>query len=145
VIVPVTLAVAALLLSGCALAWTIRRIHIGNLDAKALADKIATPHPVSALDWPELHVREVIPEPDGIAKVLLLVEWPAYPERRSTLVMALGRGDQRSVPLLSQWCAAQASVAPTRQGAHLELRRRQSLERVRALLIAEDPAPAWSA
>jgi hypothetical protein len=54
--------------------------------------------------------------------------------------VALDSGDRRSLSLLSQWCICQASVAPVRhQGATLELRRRQSLERVRAVMVAEDP------
>jgi hypothetical protein len=70
----------------------------------------------------------------------VLVEWPAHRERSATLLMDLGRADQQSLPLLSQWCAARTSVSPTRRGdGELELRRRQSLERVRGLLIAEDP------
>jgi len=43
------------------------------------------------------------------------------------------------VPLLSLWCATRAPVSPTRLGgADLQLRRRQSLERVHAVLVAED-------
>ena len=42
------------------------------------------------------------------------------------------------MPLPAQWCTRQASVAPVRQqGPELEFRRRQSLERVHAVLVAE--------
>ena len=130
-----------LLAAAAGLAWTARLVHVGNLDAQALAGKVATPDPVSALDWPELHVRAIVPQPDEPPLVLLLVDWPAYPQRAATLLVALDSGDHRSVPLLSQWCATKASVSPTRQGgADLELRRRQSLERVHAVLVAEDIA-----
>jgi hypothetical protein len=133
---------AAVLFVAAGLAWTARLVHIGNLDALALASKVATPDPVSALDWPELHVRAIIPQPAEQPLVLLLVNWPAHPQRTATLLVALENGDERSVPLLSQWCASQASVSPTRQGgAGLELRRRQSLERVHAVLVCEDVAP----
>ena len=45
---------------------------------------------------------------------------------------------ERSVPLLAQWCTRRASVAPVRQqGSELEFRRRQSLEPVHAVLVAE--------
>jgi len=142
VIVAATLAAVVLLTAVAGLAWTARLIHVGNLDALALAGKVATPDPVSALDWPELHVRAIIPQPDERPMVLLIVDWPAHPQRAATLLVALDSGDHRSVPLLSQWCATQASVSPTRQGgADLELRRRQSLERVHAVLVAEDLAP----
>jgi len=130
------------LLIAAGLAWTACRIHVGNLDALELASKVGVPDPVSVLDWPELHVRAIVPQPGEQPLVLLLVDWPAHPQRAATLLVALDRGDDRSVPLLSQWCATQASVSPTRQGgADMELRRRQSLERVHAVLVAEDRAP----
>jgi hypothetical protein len=149
VIVAATLA-AVVLLVGAVLAWTARLVCVGNPDAVALAAKVAIPDPVSALDWPELHVQAIIPQPDErplvLVLVLLLVNWPAHPERAATLLVALPSDDQRSVPLLSRWCATQASVSPVRQRAgDLELRRRQSLERVRAELIAEDICPPPSA
>jgi hypothetical protein len=133
---------AVVLLIAAGLAWTAYLVHVGNLDAMELAGKVATPDPVSALDWPELHVRAIVPQPGEEPLVLLLVDWPAHPQRAATLLVALDSGDDRSVPLLSQWCATQASVSPTRQGgADLALRRRQSLERVHAVLVAEDHTP----
>ena len=136
------LAGGCLLIIATGLAWTARLVHVGTLDALALAEKVGTARPVSALDWPELNVRAVVPQniPGEPSLVLVLVEWPGHRERSATLLMDLGRADQRSLPLLSQWCAARASVSPTRRGdGELELRRRQTLERVRGLLIAEDP------
>jgi hypothetical protein len=50
--------VIALIAAG--LAWTARLVHIGNLDAHDLADKLSVPTPVSALDWPELHLNAVV-------------------------------------------------------------------------------------
>ncbi len=136
-ITAVALAGACLFIAA-GLAWTARLVHVGTLDAMALADKLAAPEPFSALDWPELHVRAV----GELSLVLLLVEWPARREQ-ATLLVDLGPADQRSLSLLSQWCATRASVAPVRCGAgELELRRRQSLARVRAILVAEDAAPA---
>jgi hypothetical protein len=130
----------ALLLMIAGLTWTARLVHVGNLDALALAEKVAVPDPASAIDWPELHVRTVIPQPGEPSLVLLLVEWPAHPERAATLLVRLDAGDQRSVPLLSQWSADRASVSAARHGGgQVELRRRQSLERVRGFLAAEDP------
>jgi len=136
------LAGGCLLIIAAGLAWTARLVRVGTLDALALAEKVGTPRPVSVLDWPELNLRAVVPQniPGEPALVLVLVEWPAHRERSATLLLDLGRADQRSLPLLSQWCAARASVSPTRRAdGELELRRRQSLERVRGLLIAEDP------
>jgi len=142
VIVAATLAAAVVLAVGAGLAWTAHLLHVGKLDALGLADKVAVPDPVSALDWPELHVRAIVPQPDEPSLVLLLVGWPAHPRQEATLLVALDRGNHRSIPLLSQWCATEASVSPTRQeGATLELRRRRSLERVHAVLVAEDPVP----
>ena len=127
-----------------ALVWTARLVHIGNLDALALAQKVATPEPISAVDWPELQVRAVVPQPGEPSLVLLPVEWPAHPERAATLLVSLDRGDERSVPLLSAWCVTRASVSPTRCSVdgRIELRRRQSLERVRGLLLTEDTTAA---
>jgi hypothetical protein len=146
------------------LIWTARLVHIGNLDAQALADKLDKPHPVSALDWPELRLRAVIPQPgaklpEGRAPagqrpagqtperpslVLLYLGWPAHPRQAATWLVSLDGGDRQSLSLLSRWCAGQASVAPRRcEGAELELRRRQSLERVHAVMVAEDTMPGW--
>jgi hypothetical protein len=139
VIAAIGAAVTTLLIIA-ALVWTARLVHVGNLDALALAQKVAIPRPVSALDWPELHVRTVVSVTDEPPVVLLLVEWPAHREQAATLLVRLGHDDEQSVPLLSQWCAGQASVSPTRRDdGQLELRRRQSMDRVRGFLIAEDP------
>ena len=124
------------------LAWAARLVHVGNLDAQELAEKVAVPHPESALDWPELRLQAVVTQPDEPPLVLLRVGWPAHPRQAATLLVALDSGDDRSLSLLSQWCSTHASVSPTRRGAELELRRRQSLERVHAILVAEDPGPA---
>jgi hypothetical protein len=130
---------ALVLLAAAGLAWTARLVHVSNLDALELAAKVSVPDPVSALDWPELRLRAVVPQPGDQPLVLLLVGWPAHPQRAATLLLAIDSGDNRSVPLLSLWCASQAPVSPTRRdGAGLELRRRQSLERVHAVLLAED-------
>ncbi len=106
VIAAVTFGVVVLLLAA-GLAWTAHLVRLGNLDALELAAKAATPDPVSALDWPELHVRAIIPQPDERPLVLLLVDWPAHPQRAATLLVALDYGDDRAVPLLSRWCATQ--------------------------------------
>jgi hypothetical protein len=128
-----------LLATAAGLAWTARLVHVSNLDALELEGKVGVPDPVSALDWPELRVLAIVPQPGGQPLVLLLVGWPAHPGRAATLLLAIDSGDDRAVPLLSLWCATQAPVSPTRRdGSGLELRRRQSLERVHATLIAED-------
>ena len=114
-------------------------VHLGNLDALALAEKVAVSEPDSALDWPDLHLRAVAAQPDDQSLVLLHVIWPAHPGQAAMLLVALDQGDRRSLPLLLRWCACHASVCPTRQpGTGLELRRRQSLETVHVLLVAED-------
>jgi hypothetical protein len=139
VLIAVALAVVILFIAA-GLIWTTRLVYVGNLDAQALIDKLDKPYPVSALDWPELRVLAVIPQPDGPPPLVLLhVE---HPRRAATLLVALDSEDRQSVPLLSRWCAGRASVAPVRcEGAELELRRRQSLERVHAVMVAEDTMP----
>jgi hypothetical protein len=139
VILSIALASAIMLLLA-GLTWTAARlIHVGNLDAHALAEKAAWSAPASALDWPELHVHAVVPQPGEQPVVLLHVGWPARPRCEAVLLLALDYDDSRSLSLLAQWCASAASVSPARRGgAELELRRRQSLDRVHAFLIAED-------
>jgi hypothetical protein len=96
------------------------------------------------------------------SEILLLAERPLHRGQTSTLLIEVYTGQQvaqittglqpRSAPdlralaaleqqvgLLFRWCDAGASVSPSRRGpAELELRRRQSLERVRGRLLAED-------
>jgi hypothetical protein len=142
VIVVAILGALILLGTAAGLAWTAHLLHIGTVDASELASKVAVPNPVSALDWPELRVHAVVPQPDESGLVLMLVSWPARPRQRATLLVAFDSDDQRSVPTLAHWCATRASVSPTRLGkAGIELRRRQSLDRVQAVLVAEDNAP----
>ena len=139
--------VAALALTGAALfiltglVLTARLVRIGNLDAMALAEKLAVPNPSSAADWPELRIRAVVPQPGQPSMILLLVGWPRHHGREATLLVRLDDADQRSLPLLSRWCEDRSPISPRRyQAAELELRRRQSLERVRVQLLAEDAA-----
>jgi hypothetical protein len=137
VVTAVVLGAAIVLIVAAGLAWTWRLVHIGSLDAMALAEKVATPEPLSALDWPELLLREVICTPGDPSEVLLLVQWPAYQDRLSTLLMTVD--DRGRLELLTSWRDTRASIAPVRRGADLlELRRRRSLERVLGVLIAED-------
>jgi hypothetical protein len=127
-----------IVLMAATLTWAARLVHIGDLDMQALAGKLATPEPESALDWPELRVSAVIPEPGDDPFVLLRVAWPAHPRQTAALLLALDHGDEQSLRLLAQWCSGQWPVAPVRQqGAELEFRRRQTLERVHAILVAE--------
>jgi hypothetical protein len=136
------LAGASLLIIASGLVWTARLLHVGNLDAHGLATKLGTPHPSSAADWPELRLRAVVPQPEQPSTVLLLVQWPAHPERASTLLLDVAGEAERSLDLLARWCSARASVSPSRPGpGQIELRRRQSLDRVTASLLAEDAVP----
>jgi hypothetical protein len=120
------------------LTWVGRLLHICNLDALALTEKLAFPEPASALEWPELRVQSVVPPPGELSPVILRVGWPAHPELAATLLVALDHDEQRALSLLSAWSAAGNSVAAGRDGPQVELRRRQSLERVHAILLAED-------
>jgi hypothetical protein len=136
-----TLAGAWLLIVAAGLYWTARLLHIGNLDAHGLAAKLGTPDPASAFDWPELRLHAVIPQPGESSLVLLVVQWPAHPQRTSTLLLDVGGGGEQAVTLLCGWCTARTSLAPRwRGGSEVELRRRQGLERVTGLLLAEDLA-----
>jgi hypothetical protein len=102
--------VTALALTGLALfitaglAWTARLVHVGNLDAQGLAEKLATPWPASALDWPELRLSAVVPQPWRESAVLVHAERPAHPGLESTLLMQLDSSEDRGVLVLLQWC-----------------------------------------
>jgi len=140
----VAAALAGLALSVALWIWlAVRLVRLGTQDALALAEKATVPEPESALDWPDMCLRAVVTEPDDESRVLLQVIWPAHPARASTLLLALDQGDWRSLLLLSRWCDDHVPVCPRRQSsAELELRRRQSTERVHARLLAEDFTPA---
>jgi hypothetical protein len=126
------------------LGWTARLLRIGTMDALDLARKVATPLPTSAIDWPEVRVLAAVShsslgEP-GLA--LLHVQWPGRPDATATLLVDLGGQQERSLGLLAEWCAASSSISPSRgAGTTIELRRRQSLDRVGAELLSEDYSP----
>ncbi len=135
------LAVAVILVVAAGLAWAARLLHVGTLDALDLSAKVGTPVPGSALDWPELHVRAAVSQDTqrDARLVLIHARWPEHPERTATLLARLDGEQEPALGLLSQWCAQAAAVSPSRRGGgRFELRRRQSLERVRGELIAED-------
>ena len=139
--VAVGLAVAVILGVAAGLAWAARLLHVGTLDALDLSAKVGTPVPASALDWPELHIRAAVSQDTrgDAGLVLIRARWPEHPERTATLLARLDGEQDPALRLLSQWYAQAASVSPSRRGAgRFELRRRQSLERVRGELIAED-------
>jgi hypothetical protein len=141
VIAAAGLAAGAVLFIALGLAWTARLLRIGALDALELAQKVGVPEPDSALDWPELRVvAAVAPDIPGDAReALVLVDWPAHPERMSTLLVELGIQAGSPARLLEQWCAESASVSPSHvTGDEFVLRRRRSTERVRCRLLAED-------
>jgi hypothetical protein len=94
-----------IVLIAAGLAWTARLVHIGNLDAHDLADKLSVPAPVSALDWPELHLNAVVAQPDEQPAVLLHADWPAHPQRAATLLLAQSRSvltEVFDVPLIKK-------------------------------------------
>jgi hypothetical protein len=127
-----------ILFLAAALTWAARLLHISGLDAMALAEKAAFPHPASALEWPELQVRLVVPESDELSPAIVQVGWPAHPGQVANLLVTFDHDERRALSLLLEWSAAGASVATQRHGMAVEFRRRQSLERVHATLLAED-------
>jgi hypothetical protein len=142
-VVAVLALIGAALFIALGLGAAARIVHIGNLDALGLASKLSTPRPRSAVDWPELAVRGVVPQPDEPAVVLLWVTWPAHDGRDATLLVELTSSPARSVRLLARWCRDGSSIAPRALGeARIELRRRQSLERIRGRLLVEDNSAA---
>jgi hypothetical protein len=134
-----SLAGAWLLIVAAGLYWTARLLHTGNLDAHGRAEKLGAPDPGSAFEWPELRVHAVIPQPGDPALLLLVAVWPAHPECSSTLLLDVSPDSGRSLALLSHWCGTQAPLSPMRlPGEQVELRRRQSLQRITGRVLSED-------
>jgi hypothetical protein len=97
------------------LVWTARKLRISSLDAQALAVKIAVPKPASALDWPELLVRAVVPQPDEPWLVLLDVSWPGHPGRGATLLVFGSDGVAAAIPLV-RWAGVDRADPGAGQG-----------------------------
>jgi hypothetical protein len=140
VIAAAGLAAGVLVFIAAGLTWTARLLRIGALDALELAEKVGAPHPSSALDWPELRVRAALDQdlPGEQPLVLMHVEWPAHPEAQAVLLIDFGDRRDQSLQLLGQWCARRASVSTTERAGAVEMRRRQSLERISGILVSED-------
>jgi hypothetical protein len=121
--------------------YALYLIHVGLLDATALADKVAVPRPTSALDWPEMRVNSVLAEPDDGSQLLVSVVWPARPTHHSILLFEVS-DQQNDLRKLAQWSSMQASVTAVRLvGSAVELRPRRGLQRVHASLLAERSVP----
>src|ERR1700749_1070158 len=73
---------AVVLLTAAGRSSPARRVHVSNLDALELAAKVSVSDPVSALDWPELRVRAIGPQPGDQPLVLLRVGRAGHPPRR---------------------------------------------------------------
>jgi hypothetical protein len=143
VVAAFALSAGLLLFIAAGLLWAARLVHVGNLDAQALAEKLATPWPVSALEWPELRVCAVVRQPGPQPVVLVQAERPGHEGQESTLLVQLDSGEGRGLLLLTRWCEQRCAISPGRRGpTGFELRRRQSLERVCGRMLAEDAVPA---
>jgi hypothetical protein len=134
-VVLVALAVGCLI--GGGVAWSVYLIRVGLLDARDLAEKTTIGHPRSAVQWPELRIGSVLPDP-AEEFVVVSVTWPAHPSRVSLLVLRL-EGHSEALQLLA-WSATHASVTTNQSsGPWIEFRRRGSLERVHAFVVGESP------
>jgi hypothetical protein len=137
-----TVGIIAIGLAGCvvllgSVAFAAYLIHVGMLDAAALAEKTSVPRPKSAVDWPEMRLCSVLAEPEDRNYVLVSVVWPARP--RETAVLLFEVSDRkREFRTLEHWSSTDASVIPLRRADDVvELRRRRSLQRVHAHVLAE--------
>ena len=117
---------------------TWRRINMGLLDAVTLATKVAVSNPRSARDWPELTIVAVVVSPTDQSESLVEVIWPGRPGNRAVLVVHLDDHDHRDLRLLRSWQVQGASILPMPLSSFdIELRRRGSLDRIRATVVAE--------
>ncbi len=117
-----------------ATAWTVYLLHVGLLDARDLSAKTTTSRPVSALDWPEIRIENVL-EPDNDGVVLMTTCWPAHVTRRRLMLLRLV--EPEGISRLTRWHRAQAPVSTYRRARCVEFRRRHSIERVRAVVLDE--------
>ncbi len=80
-----------------------------------------------------------IPQPDASDYAIISVAWPARPWMRASLLLALDERSHHTMRVLSEWCTQGARVVLVSLGnGFIEMRRRQSLERLKVLLVAED-------
>jgi hypothetical protein len=95
------------------------------------------------LDWPEVRLVAAIPQPDDRDYAIVSILWPARPWMRASLLVAIDDCPQRTMAVLSGWCS-QGTPVVLRSPADglVELRRRQSLQRLNLRLIAEDQLSA---
>jgi len=114
--------------------WAAHLIYVGLLDARDLAEKTAFRDARSALRWPELLIANVLTEPDE-ELVLVRVAWPAHPAEKSLLLLRPEAAEETW--RLRRWCASQASVSTSEAGTCVEFRRRRSVERIHAHVVAE--------
>jgi hypothetical protein len=133
VIVLAGLLVAVAVVVGAA-AWAWHLIYTGLLDARDLAEKVAYRDVSSALRWPEMRIENVLAEPDD-ELVLVRVGWPAHPSQESLLLLRPAAATETS--RLLGWCASRASVSTSWTGSSVEFRRRRSVERIHAVVLAE--------
>lgn len=118
---------------GCA----ARLFYVGALDSHDLAAKLAAPWPVSVCEWPELHVESVVVDPSNDDQLVLVAQWPAHPERRSIVVLALNASAAKNV---AGWYERGVALSPLRlDGQRLSLRRRRSTQRIEARIVDETP------
>ena len=121
---------------GC-LAWTARAFSIATRDALDLAAKLSVPQPHSAIDWPELQVDAVVPDPDDPLRMLLVGRWPAHPDSRSLLVLEVD-AQPRARQLLTRWRDVRAPISPRlMDDGSVLFRRRRSSESIAVRLISE--------
>ena len=129
-LVAASVLVLALVGAGARLA---RRIRIGLVEAESLASKTAFGHPRSAHEWPECRVTDIVGSPED-GSMLMVVEWPAHPDRRAALLVS---GDAGALGAIRRWQAMDAHLL-TEPGRPVVLRRRSSLSKVEVRVVAED-------
>ena len=120
-------------------AYTVRSLHVGMLDAMALASKTAVPRPRSARDWPELRLDAVVPAPSYDGDILVVARWPGRPGTVSTMVLRSDGSRERALRWLADWCRRDVAISPMPwQRDGIELRPRRASRRVCACVLAEE-------
>ncbi|HUI48067.1 MAG TPA: hypothetical protein VL119_05190 [Acidimicrobiia bacterium] len=118
--------------------WAVHLLRAGIRDSRELAAKLAIPHPRRAADWPELRLDAVVIDPEGADHVLVVARWPAHPDPRALLVLAVDDAPVRARRLLAEWRDSDTSLSPRfGVGGQLVLRQRRTRHEVRARVVKE--------
>jgi hypothetical protein len=116
----------------------VRRFRDATRDSLDPATRLDLDHARRVRDWPQLRLDAVVIDPEAVSRVIVLVHWPAHPERRAVLTLEVADPGGGAHRLLHQWRDAHESVSPSAgAGEAVVLRRCRTNDVVRARVVSE--------